>query len=164
MTTSSPNPPPNTEDYPSADAYRMAHHAWVDSLDDGDFWHWVLNHRYPGQDLLEEMAEVTLYDPGDPLAPLPTPSPYGDDLDPEDSPSSLGSPCEVCGATMGPCGYDSEGRAYVHTTPVTTTLDDDGEPIPVWYHQPPTDRPSPEYLIQMRAYTWGLPPLGDPFT
>lgn len=64
-----------------------------ESLDDGDFWEYVLNGVLPG----EEPFDHGPYDDGP------------DELD-----LMTAAPCEVCGAT-GACGWDDEGRPMVHT-------------------------------------------------
>lgn len=68
-------------------------HAYRDSLDEGDFWNYVLLGIRPDD-----------------------PSPEAD-YDPEDF-EALGlspSPCPECGQ-LGACGYDAEARPFVHVT------------------------------------------------
>lgn len=61
------------------------------SLDDADFW----AHVFGGDD---------------------GPDDYDPDLDPNaPPPGRIASPCETCGA-VDACGYDDEGRAWVHVT------------------------------------------------
>jgi hypothetical protein len=68
-------------------------HAYRDSLDEGDFWNYVLLGIKPGEE-----PEPPYYDPEDLLAI-----------------GAVGSPCPECGQETE-CGYDAEGRAYVHVT------------------------------------------------
>lgn len=71
--------------------------AYRDSLDDEQFWDYVLGNRRPG-------------DPADEL-----------DVDGTDvAVSSQYDPCPECGE-RGPCAYDAEGRPMVH---VPTPEDD----------------------------------------
>lgn len=67
-------------------------HAYRDSLDEGDFWNYVLLGIKPGEEPEHE------YDPDDfeALGLSPT-------------------PCPECGQP-GACGYDADGRAYIHVT------------------------------------------------
>jgi hypothetical protein len=64
-----------------------------ESLTDGEFWDYVLLGIRPGD-------------------VLPEP-----DYDPEDYEvhGIIPTPCPECGVT-GPCGYDPDGRAYIHVT------------------------------------------------
>lgn len=61
------------------------------SLDDGDFWNYVLLGIRPGD-----------------------PSPEPDWVD-DDEPSITKPPCPECGSIVA-CGYDEQGRAMVHAT------------------------------------------------
>jgi hypothetical protein len=113
VTLPTPNTPPTPEPGESQDSYRLRYHRWLNLLDDGDFWAWVLLRQAPG-----------------------TPEPDdGEGYDPyqgEPGPTPGTTPCEVCGTSEGSCGYDGEGRPYIHTTPADT--DDDGDPVPTWYY------------------------------
>lgn len=60
------------------------------SLDDGEFWDYVLNGIRPGDNVIE----VDFCEP--------------DELD-----EDYGGPCEICGE-RGACGYDAEGRPLIH--------------------------------------------------
>lgn len=64
------------------------------SLDDGDFWEYVFNHRLPGD-------------------PEPYEGPWDDG--PPEVAYTPQHPCEVCGAITA-CGYDEEGRPMIHAT------------------------------------------------
>jgi hypothetical protein len=111
--------------------YRLRYHAWCDSLDDGEYWDWVLLRIAPGTTDPDGYADI---DPTDTTAP------------------GYRTPCETCGSTESSCGYDPEGRAYIHTTP--PTVDEDGDSVPDWYHDTNlwVER---EYV----AYLRGTPPL-----
>lgn len=77
------------------------------SLDDGEFWDYVLNGVRPGQE-----PEVDFSD---------------EDQSP---PDEYGGPCDVCGE-RGPCGYDAEGRPLIHPTYVRDDEEDSMAPIPI---------------------------------
>lgn len=68
--------------------------AFRDSLDDGDFWNYVLLGLLPGQEQFDD-------------------GPW-DDGPPEITYAPL-NPCRVCGS-IDACGYDNEGRALIHAT------------------------------------------------
>lgn len=68
--------------------------AFRDSLDDGEFWNYVLLGLLPGQEQFDE-------------------GPY-DDGPPEVTYTPL-NPCVVCGS-IDACGYDDEGRPMIHAT------------------------------------------------
>lgn len=65
-----------------------------DTLTDGEFWDYVLNDVRPDD-----------------------PPPMEPEFDAEDfeAMGTVGSPCPECGQ-FGACGYDADGRAYVHVT------------------------------------------------
>lgn len=75
-----------------------------EAMDDAEFWEYVLLGHDAGYD--------REYDPDDDAgAPRP-----------EDPQLTL-IPCPVCGTHYEACGYDTEGRPMIHTTPPE---DDDG--------------------------------------
>lgn len=64
--------------------------AFRESLNDGEFWDYVLNGIKPGDVPVE--PEI------------------------DDEPiEEYGGPCAICGE-RGPCGYDAEGRPLIHPT------------------------------------------------
>jgi hypothetical protein len=73
------------------------------TLDEGEFWDWVLNGVKPG-----ENPEVEFED---------------EPPDPEEI-STTGSPCPLCGS-MGACAYDLDGRPLIHALPVDDDLADE---------------------------------------
>lgn len=124
MTLPTPNTPPTPEPGESQDSYRLRYHRWLNLLDDGDFWAWVLLRQAPG---------------------ATDPDGY-DDVDPTDTTSpGHTTPCPLCGTRDSECGYDAEGRPYIHTDPVTL-LDDDGDPVPSWYRYHTDDEREPIIL------------------
>lgn len=68
------------------------------SLSDGEFW----EHVFHGDDGPDD------YDPG--YWPNTPDGDNGEFVD-------LGSPCAVCGTTLGACAYDTDGNAMVHVQP-----------------------------------------------
>lgn len=71
------------------------------SLDDGEFWDYVLNGVRPGEEPEVHFEE----DP--------------------DAVEDYGGPCEACGA-VGACAYDMDGRPLIHPTYVR---DDDADAV-----------------------------------
>lgn len=65
----------------------------------------------PEADARDAMSDDEFWAHVFPQAPYWEPEDAGEDVD-----SLNATPCEECGAS-GACGYDSEGRPMIHTTP-----------------------------------------------